>query len=382
VKKSPFFFTLFEITSLHYNTCSIIKQSDTVKEIMLRQKDFYKALEGLGGTTQVRASFRQVGDVVEAGFLPDKSGGTCAYTTLDFHRAVSQGCEREWMSVAERAKNGSSLWQVTLGEQGTNFGRRQQIHFTEHDEVVRDELYQRSLPVERRDALNSGTVLASRQERANFECFNPSDLKIPIERLLREDPKASIRLNFNVEEHTKKGVMTYGHSIAICQSRDGETLYVMDPNAGVIATNKEELPQVLDILRSTLYKDYALGHTSLEVQDKFWLDPTHPVTDEDVQGFRQTEVPLLTACTADIYKAFQKKKMDAPVVDCSYDESVFDAEAWDALPTVAVSAAAVAVGAHEYHEHMRALRAPDPQPAVEPDLVASEEDEWHVVNGP
>ncbi len=347
---------------------------------MLQQKNFYKAIERLGGMTQVKSAFRQIGDPIEAGYLPKNSGGTCSNTTLDFHRAVSQGCENQWMSAAGQAKNDSSILQATIGRVGNNFGLRQQLQFVSIEQIVKDRLYTRSLPDAQGQTLVDSIVPNSRQPKAQLESFSPRDLATEINTLLSENPQNSIRLNFIVNDKREQ----YGHTIAICQSRDGQNLYIMDPNAGVITTNREEIGAVLETLRSSLYKDYTLSETTLETQDKFWLDPAHPLTDDVIEGFKAEEVTLLTACTPDLYKAHQKAQAAIPVVDCDYDEAVFNDAAWNAAPEVVVAQSAVSVGAHEY----KAMVKHDPTPL--PQLTAlttaaksgpeAGDDDWDRIN--
>jgi hypothetical protein len=302
---------------------------------MINQSSFYASISEMGASTQVIAKFRQVGDIAEAGYLPKNSQGTCSFTTLDFHRAVSQGTEKEWMSMAGEAKRSSALWQLTFGEKGSKFGARQQLNFLSPEHTAEDKLFTRSLP-EGGKLTGDQTHNTSRKERVRFEVFAPDILAGEINGLLSEDSKAYLRLNFNLIDDKGK---EYGHTIAICPSGDENKLYIMDPNVGVILTNREDLSNVLDSLRNNLYKDFVIAETFIETQDKFWLDPVHPLTDEQIQQFQESEVSLLNQFSLSDYERYQnveaekaKIALDAIISLSDEEESVFDDKAWDELP--------------------------------------------------
>lgn len=321
---------------------------------MIRQREFYQAIQERG-RSQLKARFRQNSDPVEAGYLPGASSGTCSYTTLDFHRAVSQGCEQEWMNTAEQAKKSSSVMQFLrnsvskytsqVSEGGNDFGRRQQVHYVDQTMVIKDKLYLRSLPKEKQTTLKDSVVPNSRHQTVQMECFSPKEITSELVAQLESNSQASLRLSFdlNVIDSQSKVTPMGGHAIGICQSRDGKNLYVMDPNVGVIATTKNELGAILDALQFSLYKDFTLGEANVEIQDKVWIDPDNPPSPEDVDLFREEEEVLLTSFTAERYKAYKEEKLAEPVVDCSFDEAIFSENAWANAKPVVVAVSAVDV---------------------------------------
>lgn len=366
---------------------------------MLHQKGFYKQIDALPAKVHMVSKFRQVGDIFEAGYLPAGSIGTCSFTTLDFHRAVSQGCEKEWMDAAAKAKERSPFWQKTFGEQGNAFGARQQLDFLSPDDTAQDPLFTRSLPAGKQQLTGDQTQNASRHKQVVHEVFSPNDLSSSIKATLATDPEAYMRINFDLED--KKGG-SYGHTIAICPAGQGDNLYIMDPNVGVILAKKTELKGILDTLRSTLYKDFLMGQTSMETQDKFWLAPDSPLTQRQIDSFRREETGLLNRVTIEDYKAYQKTQqslldavddLDVFVFDDESStedssakvtedllttkvESVFDEGGWTNLPEAVVPQNTVLTGAHEYRAYMTGLKAPKEQKTNEEDHT----EDWEVIN--
>lgn len=308
---------------------------------MIHQKSFYAALKLLNHTdTNLIAEFRQLGDFAEAGYLPNKSGGTCSFTALDFQRALSQGCEDIWMQEAQEAKKGWGFVQAIYGNAGTNFGLRQQINYVSFQHTINDPLFTRSIgpqekldegviigsrkPVayaaasttataeeETEDSAHESSSAASDDEAATY--FTPHKVKSTIMACLIEDQRAHFRINFDLVENKALG-NTYQHTIAICpHNTEPNSIYIMDPNAGVIKTTHEHLEDVLSLLHTKLYQDYSATSTHIEIQDKFWCSKENPITLEKVQQFRETEQELLNAATkADYLKLRERPKADEP----------------------------------------------------------------------
>lgn len=353
---------------------------------MINQRYFYANIATMGGSTRMLAKYRQVGDIVKAGFLPRKSAGSCSFTSLDFHRAVSQGSENEWMRTAAKAKESSSLLQTILNKKGNSFGARQQLNFLSSEHTVKDALFTRSLPEGKQKLLTAETIINSRDEKVSLEMFTPKIVTENIVSLLDEDPKAYLRLNFDLIDNQGKG-NAYGHTIAVCPAGKGDGLYVMDPNVGVILTNKENLARVLDLLQTELYKDFVIADTRIETQDKFWLDPAEPLTLEQIEKFKQEEELLLNQVSLSDYEAYQKdqaKKVgSAPDLDFDIEgfddtdhaerqEAIFDEEAWENLSKIEADPNSVLINACQYKSTLNEMKASS--------TPETQTDEWEMIN--
>ncbi len=353
---------------------------------MINQRSLYASIDTMGSSARMLAKYRQVGDIVEAGFLPRKSAGSCAFTSLDFHRAVSQGSEHEWMRTAEKAKKSSSIWQTTLGQKGNSFGARQQLNFLSSEHTIKDKLFTRSLPEGKQQLLTAATPISSRDEKVSFEMFTPKTVAKNIVDLLAVDPKAYLRLNFDLIDDQGKG-SAYGHTIAVCPTGKGDELYVMDPNVGVILTNKADLGHVLNLLQTKLYNDFIIADTRIETQYKFWLDPAEPLTREQIEKFRKEEEFLLNQVSLSDYEAYQrdqaKQLANAPDLDFDMDEfdhteqaerqeAVFDEEGWENLPEIETDPNTTLILPSQYKSHLDEMKA-----SLTPE---TQTDEWEMIN--
>jgi len=238
--------------------------------IMLQQNQFYQSLAKIPNTKMI-GKFRQKTDTSASGYLPRTSEGTCSFTTLDFHRAVSQGTESVWIDKAGEAER--SGYRVYTYFKGTPFGARQLLNYKSEKHVITDRLFTReeddsasklgqSVELGKSDKIDESIVRNSRIDRYNEEVFSAEQLTKQIGSLLVEEKGELLRLNFEVEKKTILGKKDkYLHVIAVCYDKTGENIYVMEPNVGVISTKKEQLELVLDELKQQLYKDFTLGNT-------------------------------------------------------------------------------------------------------------------------
>lgn len=367
---------------------------------MINQRSFYTSIASMDAPTRMLAKFRQVGDIAEAGFLPKNSAGSCSFTTLDFQRALSQGTESEWMRAAEKAKNSSSIWQTTLGQKGNSFGARQQLNYFSPDHIAKDRLFTRSLSEERQQLVSDQKNMTYRDLQVSMEIFSSDMLTKDISSLLTADPEAYLRLNLILRADQGKGSY-YGHTIAICPAKEKDQLYIMDPNIGVVLTNKKNLVKILELLKTKLYKDFLMTDTSIEIQGKFWLDPAKPLTQEQIERFKKEEVSLLNQFSLSDYEAYKKNeaKMQEDVakrlnVDIDMDmefeddikeledtdmkqnqEAVFDEEGWENLPTIETNPDASLISTSIFKDAYSEIKK-----SSNPETPIDEIDEWELIN--
>jgi len=244
---------------------------------MIQQKRFY---DSITRSEKVRtiAKFRQIGTMV-AGYLPKGSAGACSFTTMDFHRAVSQGCLAEWCqeasTAARKLKNG--------------FGARQQLNYLSPESRLKDPLFTRSLSKQAAAALTGDDVSPFEREKLGsaLGVMNPNEVADIVRKELKKDPNLNLRLNFNVKN--------LPHVIGLCCSKqDSNKIIIMDPNAGVFEVDKSNLQIFLNKMQTVLYHDYKIEHPYLEKQVPFWIDLKSPPSEEAIQSYRLSEARLLT----------------------------------------------------------------------------------------
>lgn len=310
---------------------------------MIKQSNFYNALKAIPGVAIVQ-QFRQTGT---GGYLPKGSNGACSFTTLDFHRAATQGTLDQWSSRAGQNPGGRIR---DLGKADTtNFGARQQLMFECFDKICDDPLFTRTMTdLPKLDASGvRNTFMAETEEFSapaasaaplSFQDSVLSGVKlksgyIPDYHLMANDDFHCIRLNFSV---APKGSESggYGHVVGLFQSPDDKNNWIfMDPNAGVFKVEQNALPAFLRAYQNSLYQDYTIAHIAVEKQEPFWLAPAQAFTMHDKVKFAQQEINghefdlhsgqsfinYQVQCLAELIKQ-RVEEQKTVVDDCSFDD--------------------------------------------------------------
>jgi hypothetical protein len=236
---------------------------------MINQSGFYKTITTFYPKITIVKKFRQLGS---GGYLPVGSQGTCSFTTLDFHRAVSQDVLSTWYEKAGKHQGGGLRHFGRASP--TNFGARQQMYFENPSHIHKDPLF--AATIARKEILEDGiSNKASRERLDGIDGFEPDYLSNVLNESLKQNQY--LRLNFTVNSSGTH----FGHTIAICNyPNDLSKIFVMDPNAGVFSIDKQNLEIFITILQNRLYHSYTLGDSNIEIQYPFWLDENTSLTQE------------------------------------------------------------------------------------------------------
>lgn len=230
---------------------------------MLSQSDFYQALR--------RQRILIIKEFAQGTYLPLGSEGACSFTTLDFHRAVSQQCDKQWLEHSRGLISGA-------------FALRQQfIYDNMQRKLLEDPGFSVGFNQAELSRLNKEIAVTSRKP------LELPESETPLATLAAHQAAEGhhyLRLNFKVSD----GSDNYGHVIAIAiDPHDSQMCQVMEPNAGVFKVPVAQLDQFFQTMQNTLYKGYTVSAPHVEQQQRFWKTPTQGIPATE---FTRTETGL------------------------------------------------------------------------------------------
>lgn len=273
---------------------------------MLSQSDFYQALR--------RQRIPIIKEFAQGTYLPLGSEGACSFTTLDFHRAVSQQCDKQWLAHSRGLISGA-------------FALRQQfIYDNMQRKLLEDPGFSVGFNQAELSRLNKEIAVTSRKP------LELPESETPLATLAAQQAALGhhyLRLNFNVSD----GSDNYGHVIAIAiDPDDPQMCQVMEPNAGVFKIPVAQLDQFFQTMQNTLYKGYTVSAPNVEQQEVFWKTPAQgiPATEfaRTEKGLGQTD-PRYSKDTISQSKderIYEANVLAELLADLSEDKDAMDAE--------------------------------------------------------